>query len=71
MFSKAGPYLNSPEVTSRPNVIPKRYKLKKSKINDGPKLNMETPKNGVARRIAGIIPIIVLNKAVEVRDVII
>ena len=71
MFSKAGPYLSSPEVTSRPNVIPKRYKLKKSKINDGPKLNMETPKKGVARRIAGIIPINVLNKAVAVRAVII
>ena len=28
---------------------------------------METPKNGVARRIAGTIPINVLNKAVAVR----
>ena len=71
IFSKAGPYLSSPDVTSKPNVIPKRYKLKKSKINDGPKLNMETPKNGAARRIAGIIPINVLNKAVAVRAVII
>ena len=71
MFSKAGPYLSSPEVTNRPNVIPKRYKLKKSKISDGPKLNMETPKNGVARKIAGTIPINVLNKAVTVRAVII
>ncbi len=32
---------------------------------------METPKNGAARRIAGIIPINVLNKAVAVRAVII
>ena len=62
MFSKAGPYLNSPEVTNSPNVIPKRYKLKNSKTNDGPKLNNETPKKGAARRIAGTIPINVLNK---------
>ena len=57
MFSKAGPYLRSPDVTNRPSVIPKRYKLKKSNISDGPKLNMETPKKGVASNIAGIIPI--------------
>ena len=71
MFSKAGPYLNSPAETSRPSVIPKRYKLKKSNISDGPKLNMETPKKGVASNIAGIIPIKVLNKAVTVSAVII
>jgi len=71
MFSKAGPYLNSPAATSRPSVIPKRYKLKKSNINDGPKLNMETPKKGVASNIAGITPIKVLNKAVIVSAVII
>ena len=71
MFSKAGPYLRSPEVTNRPNVIPKRYKLKKSKINDGPRLNIDTPKKGAARRIAGIIPINVLNRAVTVRATII
>ena len=71
MFSKAGPYLRRPEVTSKPNVIPKRYKLKKSKTNVGPKLNMETPKKGVAIKIAGTIPISVLNKAVAVRAVII
>ena len=71
IFSKAGPYLKSPAVTNRPNVIPKRYKLKKSKVNDGPKLNIETPKKGVARSIAGTIPIKVRNKAVIVRAVII
>ena len=71
MFSNAGPYLKSPDVTNKPNVIPKRYKLKKSKINDGPKLNNETPKKGVARNIAGTIPIKVLTKAVTVRAVII
>ena len=71
MFSKAGPYLRSPEVTNSPSVIPKRYKLKKSKISEGPKVNIETPKKGVARSIAGTIPIIVLSKAVAVRAVII
>jgi hypothetical protein len=71
MFSNAGPYLRSPDVTNRPNVIPKRYKLKKSKISDGPKLNIETPKKGVARSTAGITPIKVLNKAVTVSAVII
>ena len=71
MFSKAGPYLSKPEVTKRPKVIPKRYKLKKSKVNEGPKLNIEIPKKGVAISIAGTIPIKVLNKAVIVRDIII
>jgi hypothetical protein len=71
MFSKAGPYLRSPDETNKPNVIPKRYKLKKSNISDGPKLNMETPKKGVARNMAGITPIRVLNKAVTVSAVII
>ena len=71
MFSKAGPYLRSPAATNRPSVIPKRYKLKKSNINDGPKLNMETPKKGVASNMAGITPIKVLNKAVTVSAVII
>ena len=70
IFSKAGPYLRSPDETNRPNVIPKRYKLKKSNINDGPKLNMETPKKGVASNIAGITPIKVLNIAVTVSAVI-
>ena len=70
MFSKAGPYLKRPAVTSSPNVIPKRYKLKNSKIRVGPRLNIETPKKGVARRIAGTTPIKVLNKAVAVKAVI-
>ena len=71
IFSKAGPYLNKPEVTNNPKVIPKRYKLRKSNTNDDPKLKMETPKKGVARNIAGITPIRVLNKAVSVSAVII
>ena len=71
MFSKAGPYLKSPEVTNSQSVIPKRYKLKKSKTNEGPKANMETQKKGAARSTAGIIPISVLTRAVAVRAVII
>ena len=71
IFSKAGPYFRSPEVTRRPKVIPNKYKLKKSKINEGPKLNIDTPKKGAASSIAGTIPIKVLNKAVKVRAVII
>ena len=70
-FSKAGPYLRSPETTRSPNVIPNKYKFKKSSINDGPNLNNVTPKKGVARIIAGIIPIKVLIKAVAVNPVII
>ena len=71
IFSKAGPNLSNPDVTNRPNVIPKRYKLKKSKISEGPNLNIETPKKGVARSTAGTTPIKVLNKAVAVSAVII
>ena len=71
MFSKAGPYLRSPEVTSKPNVVPKRYKLKKSRKSAGPIFNKETPKSGFIRIIAGTIPINVLNSAVDVNVIII
>jgi hypothetical protein len=70
-FSKAGPYLSRPETTSKPNVIPKVYRLTKRSIKAGPKFNIETPKKGVASSIAGTIPIKVLIKAVAVRAVII
>tara|TARA_X000001036_G_scaffold276507_1_gene256788 strand:- start:199 stop:597 length:399 start_codon:yes stop_codon:yes gene_type:complete len=70
-FSKAGPYLRSPDTTSNPNVIPKAYRLNKSNINAGPKFNKETPKNGDASSTAGTIPIKVLIKAVAVSPVII
>ena len=70
-FSNAGPYLKRPEVTSKPNVVPKRYKLKKSKNRGGPICNKETPNNGFIKIIAGIIPIKVLSKAVDVNAVII
>ena len=70
-FSNAGPYLNSPETTRRPKVIPNIYKLKSNSSRDGPKFNKETPKNGEANSTAGTIPIKVLIKAVAVRAVII
>ena len=70
-FSKAGPYLSRPETTNNPSVIPKIYKLSKSKISAGPRFNKETPKKGDARSIAGTIPIRVLIRAVVVRAAII
>ena len=70
-FSKAGPYLRSPETTRRPNVIPKIYRLNKSSIKEGPKSNNETPKKGDANKTAGITPIKVLIKAVAVSAVMI
>ena len=70
-FSKAGPYLRSPEITSRPSVIPKAYRLNKSSTKGSPKLNIDTPKKGLARSIAGTIPIKVLINAVTVSEVII
>ena len=47
------------------------YQQSGGKIRVGPKFNIETPKNGVARRIAGTIPIKVLIKAVKVSAVMI
>ena len=70
-FSKAGPYLRSPDTTSNPNVIPKAYRLSKSNINGKPRFNKDTPKKGAARSIAGTIPIKVLINAVAVRAAII
>ena len=68
-FSNAGPYLRRPETTKRPSVIPNAYKLNKRSINAGPKSNKETPKKGLAKSIAGTIPIRVRIKAVAVRAV--
>ena len=45
--------------------------LKKEKKSGGPISNKETPNNGFIKIIAGIIPIKVLSKAVEVSAVII
>ena len=47
-------------------MVPKRYRLKKSKNNGGPNFNRDTPNNGLISIIAGIIPINVLSKAVVV-----
>ena len=71
IFSKEGPYLISPELTNRPKVIPKMYKLR-NKISRGkPKFKIETPNNGEVKIIAGTNPINVLIKAVKINDVII
>ena len=37
IFSKEGPYLNNPEVTNRPKVIPKRYNPINKNINGNPR----------------------------------
>ena len=55
MFSKEGPYLSKPDVTSKPKVIPNRYKEMSKKIKGIPSLRTETPNNGIAIKTAGII----------------
>ena len=69
IFSKEGPNLKRPELTNRPNVIPKIYKLKKRKNNGKPNFKIETPNNGEVRIMAGTNPIDVLIKAVKIRDI--
>ena len=71
IFSNDGPNLISPALTNKPNVIPKTYKLKKSRNSGDPSFKIETPKRGDVKRIAGIKPINVLIKAVKIRDAII
>ena len=71
IFSNAGPYLSNPEETNKPRVIPKMYKLKKRKNNGIPKFNIDIPKSGLVRSIAGTKPIKVLIKAVKIREIII
>ena len=71
IFSNDGPNLNKPDVTSRPKVIPKRYKDNNKNNNGRPSLKTETPKRGIAMIAAGIKPIRVLKTAVKVKDVII
>ena len=46
IFSKEGPNLISPELTNKPNVIPKIYKLKNNISNGKPNFKIETPNNG-------------------------
>ena len=71
IFSKDGPNLISPELTNKPNVIPKIYKLKNNISNGKPNFKIETPNKGEVKIIAGTSPINVLIKAVKINDVII
>ena len=67
IFSNEGPNLINPEVTSKPRVIPKRYKLKRREIKGKPILNIDTPNKGIASKTAGTVPIKVLTIAVKVK----
>ena len=58
-------------MTSKPSVVPKRYKLKKSKAKDNPKSNKDIQKSGDVNNIAGTKPIKALIKAVKTNDTII
>ena len=71
IFSKAGPYLNNPDETKSPNVIPKIYRLKNKKNNGRPKFKIDIPNKGVVIKIAGTNPIKVLIKAVPTKAAII
>ena len=67
IFSKDGPNLIKPEVTNRPSVTPKIYKLISNNNKGIPNLKIETPKRGIAINTAGTIPIKVLIIAVNVK----
>ena len=71
IFSKDGPNLNKPADTNKPSVIPKIYKLIKSKAKGNPRFNNDIPNNGEVSNIAGIKPINALIKAVKTRAAII
>tara|TARA_B110001452_G_scaffold246228_1_gene231390 strand:+ start:395 stop:727 length:333 start_codon:yes stop_codon:yes gene_type:complete len=71
IFSKDGPNLNRPDVTKSPNVTPNIYKAVSKNIREGPIVKIETPKRGIATKVAGIKPIKVLMMAVNVKDAII
>ena len=71
IFSNEGPNLNNPEVTRRPKLTPNKYKAINKNNNGNPSLKTETPNNGIAKIAAGTKPIIVLNTAVKVKEVII
>ena len=65
------PNLSKPEVTSKPNVTPNKYKENNKNIKEGPNVKTETPNKGTAKIAAGIRPINVLNSAVKVKEIII
>ena len=71
IFSNEGPNLTKPDVTNKPKVTPKIYKLINKKINGVPILKIETPKKGIASNAAGTKPIKVLKIAVNVNAAII
>ena len=71
MFSNEGPNLINPEVTSKPNVIPNKYKLNNKETKGKPILNIETPNKGIASNTAGTVPIKGLTIAVKVKAAII
>ena len=71
IFSKDGPNLIKPDVTSKPKVTPNMYNDIKRKIKGIPILKIETPNKGIANKAAGIKPIKVLKIAVKVNAAII
>ena len=71
IFSKEGPNLISPELTNKPSVIPKRYKLKNNIKRGKPRFKIEIPNIGEVKITAGTNPIKVLTKAVKINDTII
>ena len=71
IFSKDGPYLRRPEVTSSPSDTPNIYNVISKKIKGNPNLNIDTPKRGIAIRAAGTSPNKVLKIAVKVNAAII
>ena len=71
IFSNEGPNLTRPDVTKRPKVTPKIYRVINKKIKGVPIFKIETPKKGIANNAAGINPINVLKIAVNVNAAII
>ena len=71
IFSKDGPNLRRPDVTNKPRVTPKIYRVKSKKISGVPILNIEIPNSGIAIILAGTSPIKVLKIAVKVNAAII
>ena len=71
IFSNEGPNLMRPELTNRPRVIPKMYKLKNNNIRGRPSFKIDTPNKGAVKMIAGTNPINVLIRAVKIKAIII
>ena len=69
IFSNEGPYLNNPDETKTPRVIPNIYRLKKSKNKNIPRSNIDMPNKGDVNKIAGIKPIKALISAVITNEV--